>query len=202
MSRKSWPEIIRQKNYLGIAHNQHLRLVILGVGCEHCGDDAAGLLTTRLLKCHLRDNPSVLVLETGPTPENFTSLIREFDPDLVLILDAAQFGGKPGEIRCIQTTEIGGVSASTHTLPLDILARYLEVDIGCETVLLGIQPSSIEYGAKLSPRVAQSVTILAIALTALLKPDFIQSFPLKKPRKTDSRPKQMNATFLPNCVPG
>jgi len=200
MSRKSWLEILDRQNYLGIALSQRMRLAVLGVGSEHCGDDAAGLLTARLLKCHVQDNPKVLVLETGPTPENFTSVIRNFNPDLVLILDAAQFGGKPGEIRCIQISDIGGVSASTHTLPLEILAKYLEVEIGCETVLLGIQPRSIEYGARLSSKVAQSVMILAIALTALLKPDYITCFPRKNSARTVARLKQMNSTLLPNYV--
>ena len=38
------------------------------------------------------------------------------------------------------------MSASTHSLPLSILARYLILEINCTVTLLGIQPGSNDVG--------------------------------------------------------
>jgi Ni,Fe-hydrogenase maturation factor len=49
------------------------------------------------------------------------------------------------------------MSASSHSLPLSMLARYLTLEIGCEVVVLGIQPQQNEINAELSPPVRVTV---------------------------------------------
>jgi len=164
--------------------NHPKRVAVLGIGNELCGDDAAGILTVRLLIDQLSLVPGLLLLEAGSAPENYTSAIRRFAPDVVLLIDSAQFGGLPGEVRSIRISDISGCSASTHTLPLHILASYLEQELKCQITLIGIQPKTVEYGVPASPRVLQSVQILATALATQLRVELTDPDHAGEPRKS------------------
>ena len=160
MSKQSWQDSIRSTMSRLKKDKSPLRLAFLGVGNEDCGDDAAGSIFARTLEPQCSRNPNCLVLEAGTAPENFTGPLRKFSPDLVLIVDIAQFGDTPGEIRRIECSEIGGMSASTHTLPLNIFACYLTEDLKCEVAFLGIEPLATSYGIPVSPIVKNAVATL------------------------------------------
>ena len=104
------------------------RVVVIGIGNELNGDDAAGLLVIRALREKLADRPDLLFIEGHTAPENFSKPIREFAPDLVLIVDAADSGGslEPGSILWLEMSSIDGMSASTHTLPPTVFAKFIQ----------------------------------------------------------------------------
>ena len=104
------------------------------------------------------DLDSVLVLEAGHAPENCTAALRRFAPDIVLLIDAADMGEAPGALGWIGMDEIDGISATTHTLPLSMLAKYLSLELNCEVSLLGIQPASVEVGERVCAEVLHSVS--------------------------------------------
>lgn len=106
----------------------------------------------------------VLVMDAGHAPENGTSQLRRFDPQLVLLIDAAEMGEEPGTVRLIGIDELDGMSASTHTLPLSILAKYLALELKCQVVLLGIQPQSTDVGEGVTPSVQQAVNAVVNTL--------------------------------------
>lgn len=129
----------------------------MGVGHELRGDDAAGLLAARALTPLLAGRPDVLVLEGGPAPENLTGVLRRFQPDLVLLLDAAQFDAPPGTVRWLDWRAAAGFGASTHAGSLKLVGQYLSAELDCEVALLGIQLGSDALGAPLTPAVATAV---------------------------------------------
>jgi hydrogenase 3 maturation protease len=94
--------------------------------------------------------------------------LRCFAPDVVLLLDAAHMGEEPGKVRWLSWEHASGLSASTHSLPLSLIGNYLTKELGCEVVLLGIQPANISVGAKLSPAVRASVEAVAESLAGIL----------------------------------
>ena len=106
----------------------------------------------------LHELDSVLVIEAGHAPENRTSDLRYFQPDVVLLIDAADMREAPGAIRWIEVDEIEGISASTHSLPLSMLSRYLNWELKCEVSLLGIQPANIDVGETVTAEVMHAVT--------------------------------------------
>jgi len=128
-----------------LALKVYRRLVIIGVVSELNCDDAVGLLAARSLKRKLEHTPGILILEAGSLPENVTSPLRRYRPALVVLIDAADMGQPAGTIRLLPVEAITGMSFSTHTMPLSILARYLEQEIGCRVVVVGIQPASLEF---------------------------------------------------------
>jgi hydrogenase 3 maturation protease len=124
-----------------------------------------------LTQCRLLPDPdSVLVMDAGHAPENRTGELRRFHPDLVILIDAAEMGARPGDIRWLSIDEIDGMSASTHTMPLSMLARYLLMECGCEVKILGIQPGYTEYGEGMSGSVLQAVNEIVDGFVELWSP--------------------------------
>ena len=160
MSNKSWQNSIRK------AVNrckQPPKIAVIGIGHELRGDDAAGLAVVHLLN----EQANLLVIEAGTSPENHTGKLRRFQPDLVLLIDAAQMDLEPGEICVLDPESLDGFGASTHTMPLTLIAHYLSADFGCEVLLIGIQPAQTCFGAPLSPQVKHSTETISRELEAL-----------------------------------
>ena len=87
-----------------------------------------------------------MVIDAREVPENHTGAIRAFDPDLTVIVDAASGGRAPGAIFIVARDKIADDGLSTHAISLALLVRYLEEDIGCDVLVLGIQPDAVELG--------------------------------------------------------
>jgi hydrogenase 3 maturation protease len=101
------------------------RVAVLGIGNQLHGDDVAGILIARALKQNAIYGDRLLVINAHIAPENVFGELRRFDPDLVLIIDAAQMGVEPGSVRCIDPQRTAGFSFSTHTLPPKWAAKLL-----------------------------------------------------------------------------
>lgn len=131
------------------------RLVILGIGNLLRGDDSLGLEIVRRLKSKLPKG--ITVIEGGLTPENFIGKIRKIKPSHVLLIDAACFGGKPGEIRLVYSKQISGVTISTHVIPLSVLADLIREETNAKIILLGIEPKNLSLGAEISPEIKEAI---------------------------------------------
>jgi hydrogenase 3 maturation protease len=145
------------------------RIVILGAGSCLMADDAAGVMVTDALIERFGENPGRFAVFSGGTaPECFTGVIKRFQPDLVLIIDAADIHGAPGELTSIDPAVVSGVSFSTHMLPLKVMLEYLHKEIGCRTAIIGIQPKSLEFGGEMCEEVRETVEELTEALVEML----------------------------------
>ena len=144
------------------------RVAILGIGNTFRSDDAAGVLVARALSQRASDNAHLLICEAGQAPENKTAEVRKFAPDLVLLIDAADMGKAPGTVAWISEEDIDGMSASTHNLPLSILAKYLKLELNCKVNLLGIQLASNEVGETINTEVLQAVEEVAVGLDEII----------------------------------
>ena len=134
-------------------------------------DDAAGVLVARALlqRNWGRDADRLLIFEAGPAPENTTGELRKFHPDVVLIIDAADMGEEPGTLQWIPEESIDGMSASTHSLPLSMLSRYLKLELNCAVAVLGIQAASNEVGERLSSDVSRAIDKIVDELDSLIR---------------------------------
>jgi hydrogenase 3 maturation protease len=159
----TWKTALSQLLNLKSETGKPPRIAVLGVGNEMRCDDAAGVLVARALfqrEC-VTHADRVLIIEGGHAPENRTGELRRFAPDAVLIIDAADMGEEPGTIQWIAEESIDGMSASTHSLPLSMLARYLVLELNCTVKLLGIQLGSNDVGQRVSPPVLRAVDEIA-----------------------------------------
>ena len=138
--------------------------MVLGVGNRLRGDDAIGsLVTDKLGKFE-----GLMVIDCATTPENYIEPVVRLAPERILIVDACDFGGKPGEFRLFEREDIERLAAgllSTHTLPLSMTVALLEQQLKTRIQLLGVQPERIDFGEKLSEPVAESMPALVRFIT-------------------------------------
>ena len=132
------------------------RVVIVGVGSEFRGDDAAGVFVARNLKKSVK-SPNVLIIEAGVAPENFTSEIRKFKPSHIILIDAADFEAEPGTFIFTDSSAAIGQSISTHKLPLSILSNYLHNQTSAKVLLIGIQPARAGLSSEMCKEVKDAV---------------------------------------------
>ena len=145
------------------------RVVIVGVGSELRGDDAAGLEVVRRLK-RILTSPQVMLVEGGAAPENFTTKIKRFNPTHIVFIDAADIVGEPGSVTLIAPERIVG-SAFTHRLPLSFLADYLKTQINARILVIGIQPENLKFSDKISQRVEKAIKELESAIKKSISAD-------------------------------
>ena len=137
-------------------------VVIMGVGNELRGDDGFGVILAERLEGRVPQR----IFVTFDLPEDYAVKAADLRPELVLVLDAADFGGEPGEVRLIRAEDIPPTPGVTHRPSLEMLARFLELDAGAQTWVLGVQPQMDRLG--LGDEMGVPVTRAVEALDALL----------------------------------
>jgi hydrogenase 3 maturation protease len=152
------------------------RVAVVGIGNELNGDDAAGVLAAGAIHATLKPSASpadldsrVLVIEAGAAPENFTGPLRRFQPDLVILIDAADFQAVPGTITWIDWQDADGLSASTHTLPPSVFSDFLVHELNCQVGLIGIQARQMEFDQPPTPEILAAVLELAREMVPILQ---------------------------------
>jgi hydrogenase 3 maturation protease len=143
------------------------KVVLLAIGSELRGDDAAGILVfDALAKLKI---PRLHALNGATAPENLTGEVKRQNPSHLLIVDAAQLGAPPGTVRLVPVEDIGGYSFSTHALPLKVLVDFLRQDISSQVFVVAIQPKDVAFGAPVSPEVKAAASLVAEAIRSALK---------------------------------
>ncbi len=144
------------------------RVVLLSVGSDLRGDDAAGPLAGELLG---KRRPARLsIVDGAAAPENQTGVIRELRPTHLVVVDAVEMGRRLGTIALVPIAELTGEAASTHRLPLSLTLGYLARELGCEVLFIGIQPGSTLLGAAMNPEVVAAAEDVARLLQEILEP--------------------------------
>ena len=116
------------------------KIVVMAVGDELDPRDCLGILAgKRISSLRLRQ---VKVLLTSQMPENYTSVVRRERPSHIVLIDAAEMGGAPGDVRLIHPGSVVATRVSTHAMPLSLLMGYLEKELKASVLLIGIQPST------------------------------------------------------------
>ena len=134
------------------------KVVILGIGNTLRSDDGAG----SLLACRLKDKVPYIVYDAGANPENYLGKIIKDDPDNIIIIDAADFAGRPGEFRLLEGEGLKTSNLfSTHDASISLTINYLQSSIHTDIIILIIQPKSTIFGDILSPQVDNAVKTLA-----------------------------------------
>ncbi len=139
-------------------------VTIVGVGSRSRGDDGAG----PALLDSLRGRTGARLVQAEEVPESYLGEIIAGRPDAVLLVDAVDFGGGPGEVGLFSREQLRDrPTFSTHRLPLSLVMEYLAAETGARVLLLGIQPHLVGFGRGLSAPVRRTVDALADVLGGL-----------------------------------
>jgi hydrogenase maturation protease len=167
------------------------RVCLVGVGNVELGDDGFGVRLAEVLKSEIRnakpgsqtaapdhgtkDSGSRASFEprasdfgfeaivAGTSPERHLTRLTDSGFDVVLFLDALEFGAAPGSAVLLDASRMTSrfPQSSTHKLSLGLLAQLIEAG-GCTRAwLIGVQPETLQPGLKLSGRVEATLGTLA-----------------------------------------
>ncbi|MGQ4891515.1 MAG: hydrogenase maturation protease [Candidatus Njordarchaeia archaeon] len=117
------------------------KLAIVAVGNPLFGEDAAAIYLVKKLEKH-GVNADFYYAEQAP--ENVLSKFLNSEHTHLLIFDAADFGGKLGELRLIEHEELPDETITTHTVPLKLMVRIL-AQKGLKVAVVGIQIQEIGF---------------------------------------------------------
>jgi hydrogenase 3 maturation protease len=140
------------------------KVVVVGIGNTLRADDGAGSLVAE----RLRERYPDVVFNAAQAPENYLAPIRRADPDVVVLVDAADFGGSPGEVRAATPEDIDGLMMGTHAAPLSMFMRVLKDETGADVMLLAVQAATTTLGADMTREVTDAVENLVSQLEELL----------------------------------
>jgi len=129
------------------------RVCVLGVGNRERSDDGCG----SILAERLSETLGKWSIDAGMVPENYLEKAVRLNPDSVLIIDAVDFDGVPGEARFLTPEDIATAGISTHALSLGMAAEYLSARTNARLAILAIQPVNLDHGTGLSEKISRSV---------------------------------------------
>jgi len=134
--------------------------LLITVGNDLRRDDGIG----PYISSQLVSSGCLRVLEAGFRPEAIIDQAVEFKPAKVIIIDAADFGGRAGEIRTIAPEMIPQTTMSTHMIPMSAVAQLIAMDTGAQIIFVGIQPKDVSYGPGLCAQVKSAADELISAI--------------------------------------
>jgi len=130
------------------------KVIILCLGNIQRGDDGVGPHIANAIKGKVPYE----VIDAGVTPENYTGVVKKLNPDTILIIDAIQFEGRPGEARLFKGEDLRSGKISTHDVSPKLLIEYLASSTNAKIYILGIKPASNRLGEPLGKPVSASIT--------------------------------------------
>jgi hydrogenase maturation protease len=143
--------------YLKIKSYLETKFLIVGLGNILRADDAVGLILARRLK--KKTKFSIFDVETAF--ENYLEKIIQKKPKTLFIIDAIDFGGKPGEVKLFSPGELSTLNLGfTHNPSLNLGINYLQNKLKINIIILAIQPKSIVFKRGLSSEIKKTVDLL------------------------------------------
>ena len=133
------------------------RVAFVGIGNPLFGDDGAGCALGRALA----RVPGLAVVQAEDVPESYVTKIADGAPDVVVLIDAVDFGAPAGSVAILEREAMARYQPSTHRVPLGLIAEFVRRTSGADVFVLGIQPGVVRLGVGLGPEVSRTVDALA-----------------------------------------
>ena len=134
-------------------------ILVIGIGNEWRGDDAAGLLVAR--KIRERNPPGIRVIEAAGDISSVIELLHH--AECVVAVDAVQSGGKAGQVHRFDVIQsdlpAGWFNISTHAFGLAeavAMARQLG-RLPPRFIVFGIEAEDFKTGARPSSAIEAAV---------------------------------------------
>jgi len=137
-------------------------LVLVLLGNPWRGDDAVGPFLADRLNGRL--DPRCVLITAFDRPEEAWEAVVPLRPRRVVMVDAADFGGRPGELRLTGPETGETPPLSTHRFPIEAVARLIDRDTGADVHLLLVQVTNCRLGSPMSGEVRNAGEALAAFL--------------------------------------
>jgi hydrogenase maturation protease len=150
-----------------------MRTLVLGIGNPLMSDDGVGLCVLEALSRQQPALDGVDYLDAGTL--SLLLLPRFEHCDALLVLDAAQLGGAPGDLRVLHGADMDAffrnARGSVHEVGIrDLLdAARLTGTLPPWRAFVGVQPQRVAIGSTLSPPLQSSIAPAAAHARAILE---------------------------------
>lgn len=134
-------------------------IVLVGLGNPDRADDGFGLALAGRLK---ETCPDRVFSESERSVEGIVYDLLESDKyRKIIFTDAVHFKGIPGELRIFNNNDIDSFASpiSTHKVPMSLLMGLIQ-EQKRSSLLLGVQPVSLDFMGEMSPEVSSSLDFL------------------------------------------
>ena len=142
---------------------------IIGIGNLLRKDDGVGIVLLELLVKRKKEFPkNIEFIDGGTGGMNLLHLLAKFDT--VLLIDAVDFKGRPGEARVLSLKDIQSqkkpVMMSTHDPDFLNLLRLSQAlkELPETLVIFGVQPRDVSHGMGLSKEIETVIDHLFLKL--------------------------------------
>lgn len=132
------------------------KLIVLGVGNELKSDDGIGPFIIKKLQFENIENKKLILIDGQTVPENFTGKIRKEKPTHLIIIDACLMNSNPGDMQIVDRYDFASIGISTHSMSLSFFVKYLEKDTDFKITFVGIEPETMDWGEKPTPKVEKA----------------------------------------------
>jgi hydrogenase 3 maturation protease len=123
-------------------------ILFAGVGNVLKRDDGVGVYITQ--KIRQGNGIGALPVEMGI--ENHIGKINKLAPDVMVIIDACDFGREPGFDRLAMASDMMELTTGTHNISLAKLSELFNMPV----YILGIQPADISFGEGMDAKVKET----------------------------------------------
>jgi hydrogenase maturation protease len=139
--------------------NSSPRMAVLGVGNLLLKDEGIGVHVVEKLTEAI-DDANIKIIDAGTYPD-FLSLVED-NLDKLIVIDAVKNGDKPGTIYRFDFDMVdleGAPSFSVHDIGVVESLRTMALfnKQPKSTVVIGIEPKTIDFGLELSPEVEEKL---------------------------------------------
>ncbi len=134
------------------------KIVVIGIGNLIMKDDGLGIHVVRtLIKVNFSPELSVSIIDGGLEPD--LTVLVESGTDKLILVDAVQAGGKPGEIYRLTLPEVEHSGYGTRTghylnMQQNMTLLRLMKTLPAEVVVIGVEPLEMTPGTELSDTLA------------------------------------------------
>lgn len=133
-------------------------VAIVGIGNIMRGDDGCG---PKLIESLSRRRTKAHLFDCGTVPENYIFPILSTSCDTIILVDAADFGAKPGSMKALALDEISASGISTHNSSIRLFTDLLATGKDNLSIFaVSIQPKKIAFGDSLSDEVKLGIDAL------------------------------------------
>jgi len=151
------------------------KILVLGLGNALLGDDGVGVdVVDALRRGGVEERRDVSVSARDGGTLGLALLPEIEDASALIVVDAARFGGAPGDVRVFEgeamDAQAGRARSSAHEVALADLvgAARLTGRLPARRALVGVTPQSTQWGLAPSAAVAAALPAACAAIEALL----------------------------------
>ena len=126
-------------------------IAIIGLGNTLRRDDGVGVYVASRLKNLLGGVRWVEVIVAEDRVDYAAKELEKVNPCLIIVIDAMEFHGTPGEIRVVRLEDVEEPYAYTHRIPMKTIFTLMGIE--APTYVVGIQVASRDFGEGLSREV-------------------------------------------------